>query len=55
MVIIGRSSQLRSEDARRRWLDLKQTGELQLLTFDDLVETVRTLSSMLRSLTEPDV
>lgn len=49
-VIIGRDSHIESPDAARRWRDLRQSGDLTLLTYDQVVASVKQLASSLRTL-----
>ena len=48
-VIIGRDAHVSSLEAARRWRDLRQSGDLTLLTYDQVVASVRQLASSLRT------
>jgi hypothetical protein len=48
-VIIGRDAHVSSLEAARRWRDLRQSGDLSLQTYDQVVASVRQLAASLRT------
>jgi len=50
VVIMGRSEDIDTDQARTRWNDMKNNHEHELFTFDDLCDRVRSLAISLRRL-----
>jgi len=50
MVIIGRTEDINTSEARVRWLDMKSRHEHALATYDEICNRVRALANTLRTL-----
>lgn len=50
VVIMGRSADVDSKDAMKRWRDLKNVHEFELFTYDDVCERVSVLASTLQKM-----
>lgn len=50
MVVMGRSADIGAGDAADRWNALKNDGEIEVATYDDLLARVRNLASQLENL-----
>ena len=48
MVVLGRNSQIKGQDAENRWKDIKNKHEHDVYTYDDLIERVRSLARNLK-------
>lgn len=48
MIVMGRTKDIDTCEAKRRWEHLKRTHEFELFTYDELIEQVRSLATNLR-------
>ena len=50
MVLMGRITDIDSDEANNRWRDMKNNHEFTILTYDDVIDRVRGLASRLKNL-----
>ena len=48
MIVMGRTADIDSDEARKRWEHLKRNHQFELFTYDDLIDRVRSMATNLR-------
>ena len=50
MAVIGRSAEIATKAASLRWRDMKNTYSIDVYTYDELCERIRSLATSLRTI-----